>query len=148
MNHYDNTLSSYDLVYKYIALVLSVLSLTDVSHVMLYRTKHRPKNKVAEARKLLIWAFMEISRDGPEIATVLLSHFTGLCLKTITESLKSEPPDALESAIARYHAAVTMLGPDDIKHALACGILGELPSTGRHVNRKWYANIMTELRNV
>lgn len=108
------------------ALVLAVREFSCVSMEDLLRHDGRSSRALTEARRLLIWAFLEVS-DGANTdeSVAWLEQCMTFGARSIAESLKGEAPDKLQDALRTYQRLLLELGPADVADTIAAGLLGQ-----------------------
>lgn len=107
------------------ALVLAVREHVNVSMVDLLRHDGRSSQALAEARRLLIWAFLEVSDTDDDASIAWLEQCIKLGRRSISDGLKGEPPERLSSVIQTYRRLAPALGPADVADTIAAGLLGQ-----------------------
>ena len=119
----------------WVAVVLSVLHHTGARNIDLLRHSGRTSTKLGEARRLLIWLFMEIaSRSGDTLmAEAWLEQCVNIGRRTIKDTLLGEPPPQhlLAAALMTYARLQQELGPEDVHEALQAGVIGAPHDRGR-----------------
>jgi hypothetical protein len=107
------------------ALVLAVTSKTKVSHIDLLRHSGRSSKELADGRRLLVWAFLEVADVEEDMAISWLEQCVALGRRSIMDGLKDEPPAELAEVVALYGRLVREMGEEDVQEAVAAGLLGE-----------------------
>lgn len=123
------------------ALVLSVTEHTRVSHLDLLRHEGKSGRELAEARRLLTWAFMEVSDMDDNGAIAWLEQCISLGRRSISDGLKGEPPEKLAAVIQTYRRLATSLGPADVADTIAAGLLGQRKPRSRLWPRGFLARL-------
>lgn len=113
-------------IHCWVALVLAVMERCQLSHHDILRHEGRSSKRLADARRLLIWAFMEVAGVEEDLAIAWLEQCLLLGRRTIVDGLRlGGPPDGLAETLATYSRLVREMGPEDVREAVAAGILGE-----------------------
>jgi len=107
------------------ALVLAVSSYTRVSHIDLLRRQGRSYMALANARKLLVWAFIEVADTPETVSMAWLEQCMALGRRSIRDILRDERPEGLEAVLTLYAELTNRLGSDEIIEAVTAGMLGE-----------------------
>lgn len=107
------------------ALVLAVTEHANVSHLDLLCHEGKSGRSLAEARRLLSWAFLEVSDTSDYLAIAWLEQCVSLGRRSISDGLKGDPPAKLPAVIQTYRRLATALGPEDIDDTIAAGLLGQ-----------------------
>lgn len=108
------------------ALVLAVAAHSRLSHEAILRHEGRSGKRLADARRLLVWAFMEVVELPEDLATAWLEQCLQLGRRSILDALRrGEPPAQLAGVLATYSRLMREMGPEDVREAVTAGILGE-----------------------
>jgi hypothetical protein len=113
-------------IHCWVALVLAVMERSKLSHHDILRHAGRSSKRLADARRLLIWAFMEVAGVGEDLAIAWLEQCLQLGRRTIVDGLRlGAPPEGLAETVATYSRLVREMGPEDVSEAVTAGIVGE-----------------------
>lgn len=115
-----------DAIHGWAALVLAVREHTCVSMGDLLRHDGRSSRALADARRLLIWSFVEVSDAKDEDAAIAwLEQCMKLGHRSIVDCLKEPVPEKLRDVMRTYQRLVVALGPADVADTIAAGLLGQ-----------------------
>jgi hypothetical protein len=112
-------------IHGWAALVLAVADHCGVSHVAVLRHGGRASRVLVESRRLLVWAFLEVSDMDEAVSISWLEQCMALGRRTLTDALRAQAPDGLQDVIATYHRLFKIMGPADVKEVVSAGLLGE-----------------------
>ena len=107
------------------ALVLAVTNTTRISHVDLLRHTGRSGKELADARRLLVWAFLEVADIEEDTAISWIEQCVALCRRSIVDALKAEPPEELRATVELYSRLMREMGAEDSREAVTAGLLGQ-----------------------
>ncbi len=107
------------------ALVLAVQEHSMASMTTLLRRGGRGTSALAEARRLLIWAFLEVSDLDDDASIAWIEQCITLSRRSIVDSLRGPAPDKLPEVIQTYRRLAVSLGPADVACTIAAGLLGQ-----------------------
>lgn len=107
------------------ALVLAVTSKTRVSHIDMLRHEGRSSKELADARRLLVWAFLEVCDIEEGMGIAWLEQCVALGRRSIMDGLKGDPPEELKEVVETYTRLMQEMGDEDVQEAVAAGLLGE-----------------------
>lgn len=128
-------------IHGWAALVLAVTSKSRVSHIDLLRHEGRSSKELADARRLLVWAFLEVVDFDDDMAIAWIEQCVALGRRSIMDGLKGDPPEELEEVVATYSRLVHEMGDDDVREAVAAGLLGERKPRARVWPRGFLARL-------
>jgi len=106
------------------ALVLAVSTHLKISHIDLLRHKGRSGPNLTKARRLLVWAFMEVSDAPYRDSMAWLEQCVALGQKSLKNNLQGVPPADLAEVVATYSRLLHTLGAADVHDAIAAGLFG------------------------
>lgn len=132
----------YDLIKAWIALVLAVSHHSSISHIQLLEHKGRASQRLAIARRQLIWTFLEICNLSDTLAISWLTAHASLCHRTIKEALKGNPPEGLQRITRTYAYLYQALSPAEVEEAAESGLMGQRVHPGKVLSNAF----MTQLK--
>lgn len=114
-----------EVVRGWVALVLAVSHVTRLTHNDILRHVGRSSKRLADARRLLCWAFMEVTELDSDLGMRWLEQCVALGHRSVADNLgQGGPPPELGEALQIYQRLVRAMGAEDVKIAAAAGILG------------------------
>lgn len=114
------------IMHGWAALVMAVSSYCRVSHFDILQHEGRSSKRLADARRLLAWAFLEVADMDEELAIAWLEQCLQLGRRSILDGLRiGDPPAGLPEVVATYTRLMREMGPADFKEAIGAGIIGE-----------------------
>ena len=119
-------IAMFDVIRGWVALVLAVSHACRLTHLDILGHEGRSSERLAKARRLLCWAFMEVAELDTDLATAWLEQCLQLGHRSIVDNVnRGEPPEKLQEVLELYSRLYREMGPEDVRTAATSGILGE-----------------------
>lgn len=124
------------------ALVLAVCHTANVGVERILRRSRRASRSISDARRLLIWAFLEVtdSRDD-DMNLGWLEQTMGLNKRAVKGMLREQPPEELRAVVALFSRLHRAMGQEDVHEVITAGLLGERKERPREWTRGFLARM-------
>ena len=109
----------------WVALVLAVTHHTEVAAYDLLRRTGRTGYILSDARRLLVWAFLEVADADDQGAVAWLEQVLPINKRNILAILKEKEPENLRDVIDTYSGLYALIGFDELREAIAAGLFGQ-----------------------